>query len=274
MFLLVVRKNKMNKLNLIILSSGLIFLSAIIVKFISFYIISNSDNVYTDASGDKHIILESRRINSKGDIISSWDSEKFETLKVKANKNDLEAQTTLGYLYLMGEFVVKDLSKSEAWLKIAGEQGSSLAQAYLGYLYAEKGNISEAIQWYRKSSAQNNADAQLNLALLLGDQNDFDVNEIVELLEMSIKNGNKESYFPLAWWYLNELSLNKEQEGLKLLGMAVDCEDKDAEYLLAELYETGDLVEQNLKKSKELYLRAKIHGSLEAFDKLKQDKFK
>lgn len=264
----------MNKLNLVIILSGVIFLSAIIVKLVSLYIISNMDNIHNDIDGDKYIVLESKRIDSKGDIISYWDSESLEDLKKKANENNLEAQTTLGYLYLTGEFVSKDLSKSELWLKMAGEEGFALAQAYLGYLYGEKGNIPEAIKWYKKSAVQNNADAQLNLALLLGDQDIYDVNEIVDLLEASVKNGNEKAYFSLAWWYLNELSLNKEQEGLRLLKIAVDNEDKDAEYLLAELYETGDLVEQNLEKSKALYLRAKNHGSSEAEDKLKQDKFK
>ncbi|WP_165688471.1 SEL1-like repeat protein [Rodentibacter trehalosifermentans] len=47
-------------------------------------------------------------------------------------------------------------------------------------------------------------------------------------------------------------------------------QDPDAEFTLAELYETGDLVEKDLIKSKELYNKAREHGSLETMEELKK----
>lgn len=245
--------------------------------FLLINLISKKDNT-RNLFGKDVVIMSSTRITQdqygNNVVVSYWDEEKFKLVYNNANQGDVEAQAALGYLYLAGEFVGEDYAKAEFWLKKAAEANESEAQFNLAYLYQKLDKINDAIFWYRKSANLNYSEAQLNLAFLLGDQDIYDINEIVDLLEASVKNGNEKAYFPLAWWYLNELSLNKEQEGLRLLRIAVDNEDKDAEYLLAELYETGDLVEKNLEKSKELYLRAKIHGSLEAIDKLKQDKFK
>ncbi|MGX2951371.1 tetratricopeptide repeat protein [Ursidibacter sp. B-7004-1] len=239
-------------------------------------LINKKDNAKS-LFGKDVVIVSSTRIETdeygNDVVVSYWDEEKFNLVHNNAKRGEIVAQATLGYLYLAGEFVGEDHSKAEFWLKKAADENDAEAQFNLAYLYQKLGKLNDSIFWYRKSAQLNYSKAQLNLALLLGDQSDFDVNEIVELLEMAVKNGNKESYFPLAWWYLNELRLNKEQEGLRLLKIAVDYEDKDAEYTMAELYETGDLVEKNLEKSKELYLRAQMPGSLEAIEKLKEPKF-
>lgn len=254
----------------------LLFIIFICACILLINLINKKDNAKT-LFGKDVVIVSSTRIEKDeyGNdlVVSYWDEEKFNLVHNNAKRGEIVAQATLGYLYLAGEFVGEDHSKAEFWLKKAADGNDAEAQFNLAYLYQKLGKVNDSIFWYRKSAQLNYSKAQLNLALLLGDQSDFDVNEIVELLEMAIKNGNKESYFPLAWWYLNEVSLNKELEGLRLLKIAVQYQDSDAEYLLAELYETGDLVEKNLEKSKELYKRAKEHGSFEATEKLKESKF-
>jgi Sel1 repeat protein len=239
--------------------------------------LTKKDNVRS-FNGQEVIIVESKRLaqDDKGNniIVSHWNEDKFNLIKREAESGDIEAQSTLGYLYLTGEFVNENYSKAEYWLNKASEKGDPEAQFNLSYLYKKQNKIDESIKWYRKSAEMNHSEAQLNLALLLGEKEQFDINEIVKLLEKSIQNGNKKAYYPLAYWYLNNLNLNKEKEGLELLKIAVENQDPDAEFTLAELYETGDLVEENLEKSKTLYYKAKDHGSLEAIERLKQDKFK
>ena len=237
--------------------------------------LTKKDNVRS-FNGQEVIIVESKRLaqDDKGNdiIVSHWNEDKFNLIKREAESGDIEAQSTLGYLYLTGEFVNENYSKAEYWLKKASEKGDPEAQFNLAYLYKKQNKIDESIKWYRQSAEMDHSEAQLNLALLLGEKEQFDINEIVKLLEKSIQNGNKKAYYPLAYWYLN--NLNKEKEGLELLKIAVENQDPDAEFTLAELYETGDLVEKNLEKSKALYYKAKDHGSLEAIERLKQDKFK
>ena len=239
--------------------------------------LTKKDNVRS-FNGQEVIIVESKRLaqDDKGNniIVSHWNEDKFNLIKREAESGDIEAQSTLGYLYLTGEFVNENYSKAEYWLNKASEKGDPEAQFNLSYLYKKQNKIDESIKWYRKSAEMNHSEAQLNLALLLGEKEQFDINEIVKLLEKSIQNGNKKAYYPLAYWYLNNLNLNKEKEGLELLKIAVENQDTEAEFTLAELYETGDLVEENLEKSKTLYYKAKDHGSLEAIERLKQDKFK
>lgn len=239
-------------------------------------LINQKDNT-KNLSGKDAVIMSSTRIaqDEFGNdvVVSYWDEEKFKLVYENANQGEIEAQAALGYLYLAGEFVKEDLVKAEYWLKKAAEANDSEAQFNLAYLYQKQNKFKDAIFWYRKSAALNYSEAQLNLALILGDEEKFDLNEVIALLEKAIKNGNKKAYYPLAYWYLTDLSLNKEQDGLKLLLIAVQYEDAEAEFTLAGLYETGDLVEKNIEKSKEFYQRAKEHGLIEAVEKLKDPKF-
>ena len=177
--------------------------------------LTKKDNVRS-FNGQEVIIVESKRLaqDDKGNdiIVSHWNEDKFNLIKREAESGDIEAQSTLGYLYLTGEFVNENYSKAEYWLKKASEKGDPEAQFNLAYLYKKQNKIDESIKWYRKSAEMNHSEAQLNLALLLGEKEQFDINEIVKLLEKSIQNGNKKAYYPLAYWYLNNLIKNSRRK--------------------------------------------------------------
>lgn len=202
--------------------------------------------------------------------VSYWDEDKFKQVYENAKKGEVEAQAAIGYLYLAGKFVGMDYEKAEFWLKKAAEANDSEAQFNLAYLYHKQDKFEESLSWYKKSAELGYSEAQLNLALLLTEDAHFNLDEAIMWFKKAIENGNRKAYFPLAWWYLNELELNKEEEGLALLKIAAEDQDPDAEFMLGELYETGDLVEKDLEKSKILYKKASFHGSLEALEKLKQ----
>lgn len=116
--------------------------------------LTKKDNVRS-FNGQEVIIVESKRLaqDDKGNdiIVSHWNEDKFNLIKREAESGDIEAQSTLGYLYLTGEFVNENYSKAEYWLKKASEKGDPEAQFNLAYLYKKQNKIDESIKWYRKS---------------------------------------------------------------------------------------------------------------------------
>lgn len=76
----------------------------------------------------------------------------------------------IGYIYQEGGFgVIKDTNKAKTWYELAAQKGNASAMNQLGWLYehgiATEPNIKEALNWYRKGAANNQA-AKENLARL------------------------------------------------------------------------------------------------------------
>jgi len=95
----------------------------------------------------------------------------FDELKPLAEQGSLLAQFYLGWCYKYGEGVKKDLAKAVDWLSKAAEQGYAPAQNALGFCYefgdGVEKDLKKAIEWYTKAAEQGDARAQNNLALCL-----------------------------------------------------------------------------------------------------------
>lgn len=78
----------------------------------------------------------------------------FEWFKL-ANENDcLEAKTVLAYFYLKGVHVDKDLEKAQKLFLDASNKGDALAQNNLANMYNNRGKMKEAFRWYKEASKQ------------------------------------------------------------------------------------------------------------------------
>lgn len=75
-----------------------------------------------------------------------------------ANQNHLRAQFMLGGIYLMGDWVEKDLIRSAYWYQEAAEQGHASAQYYLGFFYIQGVGVAKdndkGMALLQKSAAQ------------------------------------------------------------------------------------------------------------------------
>ena len=73
-------------------------------------------------------------------------------LKAKAEKEDADAQSTIGYLYANGQGLPQDYTEAAKWYRKAAEQGNASAQINLGQLYDRgrgvKQDYAEAYFWY------------------------------------------------------------------------------------------------------------------------------
>ncbi len=126
----------------------------------------------------------------------------LESLRLKADRGDVEAQTELGYSYFKGESVPRDLAKALYWWRTAAERGDAYSQNALGLLYfhGEAGvpkDYSESARWYRMAARQGGATAQTaqyNLARMytygLGVTQDLVSANMWASLAASISNGD------------------------------------------------------------------------------------
>ncbi len=92
---------------------------------------------------------------------------KLEKMKKDAENGSLEAQLSLGRMYMFGEGVIRDFSESAKWYRMAAEKGNDKAQLQLGGLYYNGNGVdrdySEAFKWFKLAAEQRDAKAQVIL---------------------------------------------------------------------------------------------------------------
>jgi len=96
--------------------------------------------------------------------------EEMETLRIRAEGGNAEAQFILYACYGDGKGVPKDNEESKRWLRKAAEQGNTDAQCVLGRLYCEgvlgvPKDEEEGKRWLRKAADRGHADAQFFLGV-------------------------------------------------------------------------------------------------------------
>ena len=144
-----------------------------------------------------------------------------EDSKQKALQGDAEGQYRLGFAYIRGFGIEKDLNEGVSLLKLSAAQGNVMAQLELGDFYANREdappNIDEAIHWYKL--AANNKDggidafdadwgvngARLKLGEIYckGKGVPVNVGEGVSWYKMAAEDGNKVAMFQLGLIYAN-----------------------------------------------------------------------
>ncbi len=91
-------------------------------------------------------------------------------LRVLAERGDAEAQSGLGYRYLVGRGVPHDDAEAVWWLRQAADQGFAPAQFNLGLIYDNGQGVPqndvEAVRWYRLAAAQGMELARFNLGIM------------------------------------------------------------------------------------------------------------
>jgi TPR repeat protein len=87
-----------------------------------------------------------------------------------AQQGSALAQASLGALYANGQGVARDDAAAVRWYRLAAAQGEVLAQTNLGWRYANGQSVPrddvEAVRWYRLAAAQGNGYAYGNLGMM------------------------------------------------------------------------------------------------------------
>jgi uncharacterized protein len=96
--------------------------------------------------------------------------EALKWFRKAADQGKADAQSNLGYMYAEGWGVPQDYKEAAKWFRKAAERGNVRAQSNLGALYAVGQGVPEddreALKWWRKAAEQGNARAQHNVGVM------------------------------------------------------------------------------------------------------------
>lgn len=166
-------------------------------------------------------------------------------LEKSAKAGDVEAQFTVGNAYLTGDGVKQNLKKATQWLFMAAQAGQADAIKALCTYY------SDALE---QVAAAGNADAQFALANFYETGNGVAQNQAkaLELYGSAAAQGIAEA---------KPKVLGSYNAGIVILA---DAGDIDAQFALANFYETGNGVAQNNETALSFYGDAAAQGHQEA----------
>lgn len=90
-----------------------------------------------------------------------------------AEQGDIDSQLALGLCYAKGEGVNYDVKEANKWNEKAAENGDRWAQFLVGMFYKDGFKVitpdyPRAVNWFRKSAAQEHAQAQIQLGICYG----------------------------------------------------------------------------------------------------------
>ena len=150
-------------------------------------------------------------------------------LTPEANKGNAKAQLFLGAMYYNGEGVARNITDAINWFRKSAEHGNATAQDNLGNLYlsgegVEK-NATEAANWYRKAAEQGYTGAQTSLGFLYynGDGIAQDKAEAFKWFNKAAEKGNAAAQNNLGFMYeKGEGVAQNKAEALKWYQKSVD----------------------------------------------------
>lgn len=113
-------------------------------------------------------------------------------------------------------------------------------------------------------------------ALHLAEEEDYNYQDVLHLLNESIRLGNKKASYALATWYLNGFNVRKDyKKGFSLLQNAIQGGRennfilyKNALLDIAVCYELGNGVQKDKQKAYYYYLLAALNGDEQAKQEL------
>ena len=179
-------------------------------------------------------------------------AEKIAEWRKSAEQGDADAQSHLGFQYLMGEGVPKDDVEGAKWVSKAAEHGHANAQLNLGSCYSDGRGVpmdkKEAFIWYSKAANQGNADAQflLGACYLKGEGVPKDDAVAVRWLSKSAEQGQVLAQLNLGVCYGKGTGTPKDVKvGVKWMMKAAEQGQATAQVNLGMCYASGDGVAKN-----------------------------
>jgi hypothetical protein len=169
-------------------------------------------------------------------------------LRKRAEAGDPQAQFELGRACEEGTGASQDDALAMEWFRKAAEHGSAQAQNSLGVMYAQGRGVQrdkeEAVRWYRKAAKQGLSEAMYNVAIAYynGEGVGGDMNHAYTWMMGAARKG----VAPAA-------------EALQHISEQMNNRVDRSKFDLAELYEKGEEVPQDLPSAIELYLEAAKH---------------
>lgn len=194
----------------------------------------------------------------------------------QAEEGNIDAQLTLGYMYLYGENgVEKDYSKAFQYYNMAAQQNDSIAINNVGSLYfsgiGTERSLSKAAQMFEKASELGNTEAAVNLSFiyLTKDSALNNPRAAVDLLKSASEAGNPTAKFLLGYAYFKGFVVEQNyKKSIALIREAANAKYDDAEYMLGYMYLNGLGITKNYGNAVKYFTLAANQGNVDAMMEL------
>lgn len=190
----------------------------------------------------------------------------------EAEEGNVDAQLSLGYMYLYGEDGVKmDYAKAFTYYNMAASQGDNIAINNLGSLYfsgiGTERNLTKAAQLFEKAAKLGNTEASINLAFIYLTKNSSLNNprEAIQLLKSASEQGNPTAKYMLGYAYYRGFVVEQDfKKAVVLIRDAANAKYADAEYLLGYMYLNGHGIAKNYGNAVKYFTKASNQGNVDA----------
>jgi len=196
------------------------------------------------------------KVESNHAIASQWFIK-------SANQNLVDAQTILGYQYMHGDGILKDIDKAIKFLEKAQGQGSAYACFLLGKIYQfdkEKKNRFTASGYYVWAIEMGSTEAKRYRADMHMESGEY--KSALDLYVKALKEGCVESAYNAAnmFEYGRGCEINDEL-AFNLYKHAAENGFMMAQHNLGAYYYNAKFVQKDISKAFEWYLKAAKQGS-------------
>ena len=184
---------------------------------------------------------------STGPPLSAQGKTNVAELKARAETEDAEAQSDVGWAYYNGDGVAEDAIEAVKWFRRSAEQGNASGQNRLGVAYHYgKGvpkDVAQALAWYKRAADQGFVHAQLNLARTYN--NGFgvprDYKEAALWYRKAAEQGHAEAQSDLGVAYVNGEGVKRDKREAERWFMKASSQGYAvATFSIASMYWNGE----------------------------------
>ena len=202
----------------------------------------------------------------------------LQTLTRKAEEGNVDAQVSLGYMYLYGDKennVTQDYKQALNYYSMAAAQNDNVAVNNLGSLYysgiGTKKNPYKAAELFKKASDMGNVEASVNLAFLYlsGSGVAQDGARAMNYLAKASNEGNYTAQYMLGYAYYRGFMVPQNyQKAFELMRDAAKAGYDDAQYFMGLMYLDGNGITKNYGNAVKYLGNAFMQGNINAMVRL------
>lgn len=206
---------------------------------------------------------------------SKIEETPLQKLHRQADEGNLNAQLSLGYMYLYGtDGVESDYQKSFKYYEMAANQNDKIALNNLGSLYfsgiGTERDYFKAAQMFAKAAELGSDDAAVNLAFIyLSSDNQENMTSAVKLFEQAANAGNNTARFMLGYAYYKGFKVPQDyHKAVELMKISANSQLDEAQYILGLMYMNGLGIAKNYGNAVNYFKNAANQGNIDAMMQL------
>ena len=195
----------------------------------------------------------------------------------EAQSGDVNAERSLGVMYLQGNGIARDPAQAFAWFKKAADGGNRDAAYQVASMYdAGRGvsrDASQATSWYRKAASLGDVDAQVKVGMAYenGSGVDADMEQGLLWYHKAAEGGSAWAQNRLGWLYgMGKGVTRDDAQAMRYFRQAADQGDPQAEYNVGFMYANGRGVPRDDAQAVTWFRKAAAQGYGDALKALKQ----